>query len=120
MTTVNLPINVNGNTIYVEAETTQIIGSQPTSGVIERVLKEAPDTFVHAQQTVKSIAVGMVSAVREINKKLAPEEFEIEIALKFTAEGNVVLTKLGGEAQIMVHLTYRQPSETNTDSDGDK
>jgi Trypsin-co-occurring domain 1 len=113
MGTIYLPINVNGNTVYIEAEATQVVGSQPTSGGFDRVLKEAPDTFVRAQQTVKSIAVGMVSAIKEIHTKLAPEEFEIEIALKFTAEGNVVLTKLGGEAQIMIHLTYRQSEESN-------
>lgn len=113
MATVYLPIDVNGNTIYIEAEATQVVGSQPTFGGFDRVLKEAPDTFVHAQQTVKSIAVGMVSAIKEIHKTLAPEEFQIEIALKFTAEGNVVLTKLGGEAQILIHLTYRQSDETN-------
>ncbi len=117
MTIVYLPIDINGNTIHVEAETTQMVGSQPTSGGIDRVLKEVPDTFAQAQRTVKNIAVGMVSTIREIHKNLAPEVFEIEIALKFTAEGNVVLTKIGGEAQILVHLTYRQTDETSAESE---
>lgn len=116
MASVYLPIDINGTTVHVEVEATQIVGSQPTSGGINRVLKEAPDAFAQAQQTVKSIAVGMVSSIREIHKKMAPEVFELEIALKFTAEGNAVLTKIGGEAQILVHLTYRQTEETNTDS----
>ncbi|SRR5579885_385132 len=111
MAVVYLPVDINGVTVYVEVEATQIVGSQPTSAGLDKVLKEVPDTFAHAQQTVKSIAAGMVSAIREIRKDLSPQKLEIEIALKFTVEGKVILTKLSGEAQILVHLTYRQKNE---------
>ncbi|HEY7419900.1 MAG TPA: CU044_2847 family protein [Ktedonobacteraceae bacterium] len=111
MVTEYLPIDINGDTIYVEVQPARRTGSQPTSGRIERVLIETHESFAQAQRTVKHIAAGMVTAIREIDHRLAPEEFEIDIALKFTAEGNVVLTKLGGEAQISIHMTYKHKEQ---------
>lgn len=121
MATAYLPVVEDGAVLfYVEVEVTRATGSQPTSGLGGRVLAEMPQAFEQLQRSLKNAVAAAVRAVHEVDTYLQPDEFEVEVALKLTAEGNVVLTKASGESLFSVRMTYRKQGTPASDGNGHK
>ena len=49
--------------------------------------------------------------VAELDERSAPDEYELEFAIKFTGEGNVFVAKVGAEANLKVTLRYARPKQ---------
>jgi hypothetical protein len=101
-----VPLKVHGQEIFVEVE--QRYGSEETTSLGE-VISQTRNAFEQARDTVTTIAANMIGAVREMDKALAPDEFNLEFAIKFTAEGNAVLAKAGAETNLQVTMVYKRP-----------
>jgi len=73
---------------------------------MSKSLDEARDAFERARTTVTSVAKSMVEAVRELDRKVTPDEFTLEFAIKFTAEGNALVAKAAAEANLKITMKY--------------
>lgn len=98
-----LKVNIGGEVVYFEVEPT--FGSEKTSAM-STALERAEDAFERAKKTVTSIASSMVSDLQKLDQKITPDEFTLEFAIKFTAEGNVMVTKVGNEANFKISMKY--------------
>jgi len=106
-----LPVTIDGHTIYIETESTY--GSEDTTSV-EETVQRAGDAFVRAQATVTAVAKGMVEAVRRLDRASTPDEFTMEIAIKFNAEGTAILARAGAEANLRITMKYTRDKDTTT------
>lgn len=95
---------VNGKTIYIETEF--VPGSEEVSAA-KKTMGEVENAMTQARETIISVAESLFSSVKAIDQALTPDEFLLEFAIKFTAEGQVVVAKASAEAGIKVALTYR-------------
>ena len=81
-----------------------------TGGGVERVavgadgLIEAGQTFEASLNHIKTVAAKALSVLRE----LSPDEGELSMGFKLTAQSGVILVKAGGEANIGVKLVWRK------------
>jgi hypothetical protein len=98
-----LPISIDGEIVYVEVEAAY--GSEQTSAV-DQVLDRAEDAFERAKVTITSVSKSIVGAILALDKAVTPNEFELQFAIKFTAEGNAVLASAAAEATLNVTMTY--------------
>lgn len=103
-----LPTKVGETEVYIEVSPSY--GAEDVSAV-DSVVGRAEDAFERARQTIVQVAESLTSAVRHMDAALTPDEFTLEFAIKFGGEGQVILTKLTGEAQITVSLTHRHRRE---------
>jgi hypothetical protein len=104
-----LPVKADGKTFYIEVDSAP---EEAQSGMAEGVLDRAEGAFESAKATVTTVATHMVGAIRALDRVTTPDEFNLEFAIKFTAEGNAILAKAGLEANLKVTLRYdhaRQP-----------
>ncbi len=67
-------------------------------------LYRAAQTFEQAMGRMKAIAAMVAASVRE----LSPDETELELGFKLSAEAGVVLTKLSGDGHITLKLTWKK------------
>lgn len=95
---------VNGKIIYIETEL--MPGSEEVSAG-RKALGEVENAMLQARDTIVGVAESLFSSVKAIDQALTPDEFLLEFAIKFTAEGQVVVAKSGAEAGIKVAMTYR-------------
>jgi Trypsin-co-occurring domain 1 len=100
----SIPVMIDGQTIYVEVEKTY--GSEDTTS-LDKTLERVQDTFDQAKSTIVCVARGTVEAIRTMDQLLIPDEFTMDFAIRFTAEGNAILAKTSAEANLKVSMTYK-------------
>ena len=98
-----LKVIIEGETVYLEVE--PAFGSEKTTSA-SKTLERTKDAFEQAKTTVISIAKSMVSDLQKLDQKVTPDEFTLEFAIKFTAEGDAVVAKAGSEASLKVTMKY--------------
>jgi hypothetical protein len=100
-----LQTSVDNQMLYIEVDSygTEKVGVRP-----EEVLEKTRDAFERAKATISSITQSMVSTVQSMSDTVRPDEFELEFAIKFNAEGQVVLAKAAAEASLKVTMTYKK------------
>ncbi len=103
-----IPVEVDDQTIYLEVD--QRFGSEETSA-IGKTIDVAQDAFEHARTTIITVAKSMVGAVRQLDQSMAPDEFELEFAIKFNAEGQAILAKATAEASLKIVMTYKHKED---------
>lgn len=99
-----IPFNVDGVEIFVEVE--QRYGSEETTS-IDEIISNTRNAFEQVKDTITAIATSMIGTVRKMDKAIAPDEFNLEFSIKFNAEGNAVLAKIGTEANLQVSMSYK-------------
>lgn len=80
-------------------------GAEPTGG--SRRTERVQEMFSRAQDVIQQVALSVV----EIREKLAaharsPDQIELQFGIKFTAQGNIVLSQAGIESSIAVKVVY--------------
>lgn len=106
--TKELEVNVDGTTILIEPE--PVYGSQKTSAT-SKAIEQTGDALEKAKETVIVVAKSMVGALKNLDKTITPDEFTMEFGLKFNAEGNAVVTKVGAEATLKITMKYVHTKE---------
>ncbi len=107
-----LKTNANGTTIFFEINPSEKYTESEhgihETGVVEKgKLREALDAFQDAMETISAVAEGAVNKIKKIDKDIAPDEFELQFGIKLSAQYGAVLAMTGGEAQLIVKMTYK-------------
>lgn len=98
-------MTVAGVPVLVEAVT--VAGTEPTS----RAGRVAADAFDHAREAIVAVATTAAGVVGDLARgAVTPQQVEVEFGVKFTLKGNVIVAKGGGEATLLVRLTYAAPA----------
>ena len=72
-------------------------------------LFKAEDKFEKALATLKTLATATMRAVRDIAD--SPDEYEVKVGLKFTAEANVILAKSSAEGNFEVTMKWKNKTD---------
>lgn len=100
---------VDGQPVFIEVESGRTTrGLDSPGSATTKALGGVTDALDSAKATILNVTHKMVSAIRNDEPNLAPDEFELQFNLKFTAEGQAIITKLGGEASLQIKMTYRR------------
>jgi hypothetical protein len=89
--------------IFVEVDAPQLQGMQPAAGPGD-LLDKASGTLQDALALLKPLTRAVGAAVAEIG----PHEVAIQLGVKITTEGNLVLVKGTAEANLTVTVTWKR------------
>ncbi|MFG1887501.1 CU044_2847 family protein [Micromonospora sp. NPDC049051] len=113
-----VPFDLDGETVLVEVES--LPGSRPTG--VGRGVERVQDLFAQAESVVGRLAEAAIKAGRSVAVKSArPTQIEIQIGVKFSAQGHVIIARGSGEASLAVKVIYgigesEQGEEQSSDS----
>ena len=105
-------VEINGKTVYFEqggdeTETEQV-------GGISDLGSRMVGTYEKVLDTIDTVILSTVQRIRAFDKKIAPDEFQMEFGVTLSGEYGAVVTKVAGEAQFVVTVTYKhKTSKTN-------
>lgn len=115
--------NEDDGTVLVELDSGEDVeaGFEEASRLgktVEGVVKIAEETLsASVNKAIQSSIQPMLNAVRNLPEE--PSEIEITFGLKAIGEvGNMAVGKAGGEANYIVKLTWKQPSNQVTQNAG--
>jgi hypothetical protein len=102
-------IEVQVGDVELLVETTPVapvVGSELTSKVDDVAIR-ASEAFARAQTAIVEVATSTVEVMRKAAARAArPDRMEVTFGLKFSANGNVILAGVAGEATLSVKLIY--------------
>lgn len=73
----------------------------------KKIVESGKNLIQDAMSGIQSCADELVSGLNALEKKLRPDEIEAHLAFKLTAEAGAIITKIGGEAQLQVKITWK-------------
>ena len=110
-----IPVYVDGVELLVEA--TLAAGSEPTSPRQDRVMNELSAAFDRAQTAIVAVAASAADTMNQLSQRpLCPDRMQIRFGLKFSLQGNVIISGIAGESTLEVTLNYPiLPTDTGGD-----
>ncbi len=102
-----IPFKTDGGTIYIEAIDTVVSSSESDGGeslATGKQLNKATNTLKETLRPVSEIIQSTVQSVKET--EISPNKLEIELGLKFSANGNVIVSKVSGEVALKIKATW--------------
>ena len=100
---------VDGSPVLIEIDELPV--TRDFSADLAKSANKVTDALDNAQTTILNIARKMVGAVQS-DAALTPDEFELTFNLKFTAEGQAFIAKLGSEASLGIKMTFKPKAKT--------
>lgn len=79
----------------------------------DKILDSGKNLFQEAIFRIQLCASEVATGINEIKETMRPDEVEASLAFKLTAEAGAIITKLGGEAQLQVKLTWKNEKSKN-------
>lgn len=101
-----IEVLINGETVYFEDDT-EVSREVENVGGIGEVGKQAVGAFQKALETIGLVVESTVQHVRQFDKAIAPDEYQIKFGVKISGEYGAVVTKIGGEAQLEITMTFK-------------
>jgi Trypsin-co-occurring domain 1 len=101
---VSVPLEGGGSIVMEAPEELTPVGVTRASRPGE-VVKEAGETL---EEALDNTLVPVTQAVMARLKDMGPEGVEISLGLKLSAEAGVVISKVAGEASLVVKLTWKK------------
>jgi hypothetical protein len=99
---ISVPLEAGG-TVIVEAP--EELGGVVKAARPGEVVKQAGETLEDAlENTLVPVARAVLGRLTEIG----PQEVEVSLGLKLSAEAGVVISKVAGEASLVVKLTWKR------------
>ena len=92
----------DGGTVVVEADDEQLAGFQPAAASPGEVAAKATESFEAALDRL----LPPIAAIGERMRSLSPEEVQVELGVKLTAEAGVIVAKAAAEANFIVRLRW--------------
>lgn len=112
-----ITIRVGDMELLVEA--VPVAGSEHTSTRLEGAQARAVEAFERAQSAIVAVASSTVSTIGQLGQhSVRPREVEVKFGLKFSAQGNVIVAGVSGEATLEVTLTYVTDRSGANDGEG--
>ncbi len=105
---ISVPLE-NGDSIVVEAPEELTPAGVVRASRPGEVVKQAGETL---EEALDKTLVPVARAVIDRIQGLGPQEVEVTLGLKVSAEAGVVLSKIAGEATLAVKFTWK-PAEAN-------
>jgi hypothetical protein len=87
-------------------ELTEMPGTQEVSLSSHDMVERSAEAFDNAMETLKQTAQRTVSAIDEL--RVRPSQVELKFGIKIDAEANAWITKVHGEGNIQVSLTWQK------------
>jgi hypothetical protein len=94
-------VQINGEPVYFEVEAED--GWGKASDTVEKV----SGSFEKALDKIQAVISSTVERVRKFDQDIAPDEFQMEFGVKLSADLGAVITKVSGEAQLSITVTYK-------------
>ena len=98
-----IEFELDGQSVYIEAEETNPEGMRRVSRGGENETEKADSLFVDAVDRIKPAAEVILKAFREMN---TPDEIALEFGLKFNAKTGVIFASADSEATFKVSLKW--------------
>jgi hypothetical protein len=106
---ISVPLSGGGSVVIEAPEELVPAGVELAATRPGEVIQEAGQTLEEAlDKTLVPVARAVIGRLREIE----PQEAEITLGLKLSAEAGIVISKIAGEASIEVKLTWRRSEMT--------
>ena len=96
---------VDGQPVLIEVDEARVTRS--IGGDLVAPVGKVTDALDSAKDTILRVAQKMVTAIHNADQAITPDEFELTFSIKFTAEGQAVIAKVGGEASLAVKMVYK-------------
>jgi hypothetical protein len=93
--------------IYIEVsdEPTQK-SPYPDQRSAKEAIKKVDELFGDGMSLIHNCATRVVGTIQNMGQATRPDEFEIQLAIKLSTEVGAILTKMGGEAQMLVSMKW--------------
>ena len=106
-----IEVQLNDNTkIYLE--TAKIDLGKGDGGLFApvasngRIIEKAKDFLDSTFNQIKAFSNGIASSIKNLD--IAPDEFEVEFAVKFAADAGIIISSVSSEASITVKLKWNK------------
>jgi Trypsin-co-occurring domain 1 len=99
---VEFPVAGN-DSVIVEMDDEQLAGFAPAAVSPGEIAARASESF---ESTIDKL-IPTVRAISDRMKQLAPDELEVSLGVKLTAEAGVIVAKAAGEANFTVTLSWK-------------
>jgi hypothetical protein len=101
-------------TIQVEVDDPEEAGGWggTREGRAQRVLESTRDVFGDGLDLAGACAARTVKSIEQTAEEIRPNEFEVQLAIKFDAEAGAVLAKVAAGAQMQVTMRWKRPTST--------
>jgi hypothetical protein len=104
-------VEIDGRVLLMETAVVQVAGSEPT-GAAERATDWMLRSFDRVQEAVERVAVSTAGMITRMSRRSArPDVVQVELGLKVSAKGDVIIAGAAGEASFKVTLTYNREVE---------
>lgn len=104
-----IPIRIGDVELLVEAVAGPVAGSQPTS-VVGDVAGKVVDAYARAERAIVAVARSVAGTVMALRAEdVCPQRLEVEVGLKFTVQGDLVLASASAQSSLRVRVSY-EPS----------
>lgn len=101
---ISVPLDAGGSVVVEAPDELVPDGVELAAARPGEVIKEAGQTLEEAlDKTLMPVARALIGSLRDIE----PQEAEVTLGLKLSAEAGVVISKIAGEASLEVKLTWR-------------
>lgn len=95
----------NGRTIFIEVSSTSAEGKIGKGNKVLEVIDEAFDTLV--QNEITEYCNILIGAFENLKKQpIPPKKANVEFGIQGSAEGNVYLAKIAGQANFKISLEW--------------
>ena len=108
MRTVEFPVEAGG-TVLVQVPDEVPAGPVMRGRTVEATIDRADQTFEMALSTVRTVAQGVVTQLKDL--AVQPKEVTVEFGVELMGKTGAVLVAASASAQLKVSLTWR-PGET--------
>jgi hypothetical protein len=99
-------VAVGGAVLLMETSAVQVAGTQQT-GAGDKPAEWLLKSFERAQEAIEQIAVSTAEMIgRAARRSAEPDVVQVELGLKISAKGDIIIAGSSGEASLKVTLTY--------------
>lgn len=99
-------VKINGKPVYFENE--DLISETEKVGGIDDLSAKVAGSFEQALNSIDAIISSTVQRIQKFEEEIAPDEFEMKFGIILSGEYGAVVTKVAGEAQFIVKVTYKR------------
>ncbi|MEJ2165320.1 MAG: CU044_2847 family protein [Desulfobacterales bacterium] len=97
--------------LIIEVEDVQVKKDdeyRSTPRPVQKLIDDSKDLFGDAMSTIRHCADRITNALNNMPDDVKPSQVEASLAIKISAQAGAVLTKLAGEGQLQVKLTWKR------------
>lgn len=97
-------------TILIESEETSKGGTRSFSSE-DTVADRATEKFEQSINVLQSVSKSIIGKLNDVKDALKPDEIEIKVGLKFTAEAGAFIAKTSAEGNLEVTIKWKNENK---------